>query len=202
MNNTTRSTQKLTGLGIFSAIIIVLSVFCTFVKFGPVNITLALAPMVIGGAVYGATSGAILGFVFSLITLLAGVMGWDGGFVMLLMSIDPLATLGVIFVKGTAAGWLATLVYRAVEKKSPKSAALWAGMVCPIVNTGFFLLGMYLFFLPTLADMAAGAGMNIINFMIFGLCGINFVVEFVVNVALAGVITRIVKLRRRSGKAF
>lgn len=200
MNNTTRSTQKLTGLGIFSAIIIVLSVFCTFVKFGPVNITLALAPMVIGGAVYGASSGAILGFVFSLITLIAGVLGWDGGFVMLLMGINPLATLAVIFVKGTAAGWLATLVYRAVEKKHPNTAALWAGMVCPIVNTGLFLLGMYVFFLPTLEAMAAGQ--NLIAFMVFGLCGINFVVEFVVNVALAGIITRIVKLRRRSGKAF
>ncbi len=200
MNNTTRGTMKLTGLGIFSAIIIVLSIFCTFVKFGPVNITLALAPMVIGGAVYGAASGAILGFVFSLVTLLAGVMGWDGGFVMLLMGVNPLATLAVIFIKGTAAGWLASLTYRIIEKRSPHTAALWAGMVCPVVNTGFFLLGMYLFFLPTLEAMAGGQ--NLIAFMVFGLCGINFVVEFVVNVALAGVITRIVKLRRRSGKAF
>ena len=43
----------MTGLAIFTAIIVVLQVLCTFVRFGPFSITLALAPIIIGTAIYG-----------------------------------------------------------------------------------------------------------------------------------------------------
>ena len=98
-------TSKLTGLAIFTAIIVVLQVLATFVKFGPVSITLALAPIIIGAAVYGAGAGAYLGFALAAVILATGLLGWDGGFVMYLMSISPIGVILTIFLKSTAAGY-------------------------------------------------------------------------------------------------
>ena len=47
------NTRRMTGLAIFTAIIVVLQVLCTFVRFGPFSITLALAPIIIATAIYG-----------------------------------------------------------------------------------------------------------------------------------------------------
>ena len=53
-------TQRMVGLAIFTAIIIVLQLVSTFIKFGPFSITLAMIPIVVGAAVYGAGAGAYL----------------------------------------------------------------------------------------------------------------------------------------------
>ena len=57
-------TRRLTGLALMTAIIVVLQVVASFVKFGPFTITLALAPILIGAALYGPKAGACLGGVF------------------------------------------------------------------------------------------------------------------------------------------
>ena len=89
-------TRKLTGLAIFTAVIVVLQILCTFVRFGPFSITLALTPIVIGAAVYGAGSGAFLGFVMGLVVLITGILGWDGGTVNYLISINAFSTILLI----------------------------------------------------------------------------------------------------------
>lgn len=198
MSNNSMKTSKLTGLAIFTAIIVVLQIFATFIKFGPVSITLALAPIIIGAAVYGAGAGAYLGFVLSVVVLLSGLLGWDGGFVMYLMSISPIGVILIIFVKSTAAGYLSGVAYRALEKKSEKLASIVSGIVCPVVNTGLFVLGMFVFFFDALSGMATSAGKNLIAYIIFGLCGINFAIEVVVNMALSSVITHVVHIRSHS----
>lgn len=198
MSNNSMKTSKLTGLAIFTAIIVVLQIFATFIKFGPVSITLALAPIIIGAAVYGAGAGAYLGFVLAVVVLLSGLLGWDGGFVMYLMSISPIGVLLTVLVKSTAAGYLSGVTYRALEKKSEKLASIVSGIVCPVVNTGLFVLGMFVFFFDALSGMATSAGKNLIAYIIFGLCGINFVIEVVVNMALSSVITHVVHIRSHS----
>ena len=52
--------QRLTGLALMTGIIIVLQIVASFIKFGPFTITLALAPIIIGAALYGAGAGAYL----------------------------------------------------------------------------------------------------------------------------------------------
>ena len=54
-------TQRLTGLALMTGTIIVLQIVASFIKFGPFTITLALAPIIIGAALYGAGAGAYLG---------------------------------------------------------------------------------------------------------------------------------------------
>ena len=183
-------TRRLTGLAIFSALIIVLQVICTFVRFGPFSITLALAPMIIGAAMYGRKAGAYLGFVFGLVVLVTGLMGWDGGVVMLLLSQNAIGCVLICLVKGTAAGWIAGVIYEWLSKKNDLAAVVTAGIVCPVVNTGLFILGMLVFFTSTLESWASGEAM--LYYIIFGLTGINFVIELAVNLVLASGITRII----------
>lgn len=189
-------TKKLTELTMLAAIVVVLTILSTFIKFGPFSITLALVPIIIGGVLYGAEGGALLGFVFSLVVLITGLFGWDGGTVMMLIGIRPLAAILICLLKGTLAGWVAALVYRAVAGKNGKLAVVLASIVCPVVNTGVFIAGMLLFFTSTLESWASGQG--VFYFIIFGLTGINFVVELLSTLALSSVVTAIIKYRKKN----
>ena len=185
------STRRMAGLAIFTALIIVLQVVCTFVRFGPFSITLALAPMIIGAAMYGRRAGAYLGFVFGLVVLVTGLMGWDGGVVMLLLSQNAIGCVLICLVKGAAAGWVAGLIYERLSKRKDLAAVVTAGVLCPVVNTGLFIAGMMVFFMSTLESWAGGEAM--LYYIIFGLTGINFLIELAVNLVLASGITRIIR---------
>ncbi|MBQ7895751.1 MAG: ECF transporter S component [Oscillospiraceae bacterium] len=185
------SLRKMTGLSIFTALIAVLTVLCTFVRFGPFSITLALAPIIIGGAMYGMKAGAYLGGVFGFIVLLTGVFGWDGGTIMLLMGQNALGCIAICIGKGIGAGWAAAAVYRAFGEKHPRFAVILASIVCPVVNTGLFIAGMMLFFMSTLEGWAGG--MNVLYFAIIGLTGVNFLVELAVNLLLSSTVTGIIR---------
>lgn len=187
----TGSVRRMTGMSLMAAIIAVLTVLGNFVRFGPFPITLALAPIIIGAAMYGAGAGAILGGVFGLVTLISGLAGWDGGTVIYLMGIAPFACILVCVGKGVAAGWCAGLVYSAIEKKNRHVGVVAAGIVCPVVNTGVFIIGMLLFFTSALESWASGQGL--MYYVIFGLTGVNFLVELAVNLVLSSGITAIIK---------
>lgn len=99
-SNPRKGLKRQVGLSLFSAIIVVLTVLGNFVRFGPVPITLSLAPIIIGAAVYGSSAGALLGGVFGLVVLLGGILGWDGGTVMLLMGLNPIGCILICIGKG------------------------------------------------------------------------------------------------------
>ena len=46
------NTQKIVGLGLFTAIVIVLQLMGSFIRFGTFSISLVLVPVVIGAALY------------------------------------------------------------------------------------------------------------------------------------------------------
>ena len=126
MVKTHEKTRKMTVLALFSAIIVILQIISTFIRFGQINITLALTPIIIGAALYGWKSGALLGFVFGLITVIAGIFGWDGGAVLPLLSLNPIATVIFLLLKGILAGIIAGLAYKAIAKKNKTAAAFTA----------------------------------------------------------------------------
>ena len=191
MNNYGDRLRKMTGLALFGAVIAVLTIICTFVRFGPFSITLALSAIVVGGAVYGMKAGAYLGGLFGFIVLITGIFGWDGGTVMLLLGENALGCIAICLGKGAAAGWASAFVYGLLEKKNQKLAVTLAAITCPVVNTGLFILGMYVFFLSTLEAWAGG--MNVLYFAIIGLTGINFLVELAVNLILSSGITGLIR---------
>ena len=187
-----QKTKNMVGIGLFTAIVVVLQLLGGGIKIGTVfSISLVLIPIVVGAAVYHAQAGAWLGFAFGVSVLLSG----DAA---LFLAVDPIATVAVVLVKGTVCGLCAGLVYQLFKKWNTYIAVVAAAIVCPVVNTGIFLLGCQLFFLDTIKEWAALYGFaDAGSYMIFGLAGINFLVELGVNVVLAPVITRLIKIAQR-----
>lgn len=174
---------------LLTALVIVLQIFCTFVKIGPYPFTLALTPIIVGAAIYGWKCGALLGFIFSATVFIMGI-GPDGGTLIPMIQHNLVATVILCFLKGTAAGAVAGLVYKLISKKSPFGATIAASALTPIINTGIFALGMMSIFYGFLAGLSGTE--SPIGYLYLTVIGLNFVIEFIVNVALATVITRIV----------
>lgn len=186
MNNKTRN---LVGIGLFTAIVVVLQFLGGGIKFGMFSISLVLVPIVVGAAVYGWQAGGWLGFAFGAAVLLSG----DAA---AFLAIDPLATVCVVLIKGVACGVTAGLLYKLIGKANKTVGVFAAAIICPVVNTGVFLLGCWLFFLETVAQWGASLGFaNAAEYMFLGLAGTNFLFELAVNLVLAPVIVRLIRIK-------
>ena len=190
-------TFKIVGLGILTAIIIVLQVVTTYFPTKPFAITLALIPIVIGAALFGKGAGAYLGAVFSAVVVVMCIIGADLGGAMI-FNANPVLCVIMCMLKGTAAGFVAGLVYNLIAKKNQILGAVAAAFCAPIVNTGSFIIGTLLFFRETLQSWAGET--DILFFAVIGLTGVNFLVELGVNMVLAPVIVRIINAIRKSSK--
>ena len=173
------NTKKIAGVGLLSAIVVVLQLLGSFIHFGPFSISLVLIPIVVGASLYGALSGAWLGLVFGITVLLSG---------------DAAAFLTVI-LKGALAGLLAGGIYKLLESKNKAVATIISAIVCPVVNTGIFLIGCRLFFFDTIKEWAGGT--NAFVYMITGLVGFNFLFELGANIILSPTIVKLTTLGRR-----
>lgn len=182
--------NKIVGIGLFTAIIVVLQLVASAIKFGPFSITLVLAPIVIGAALYGVGAGALLGGVFGLAVLISG----DAG---AFLTINAFGTVLTVIAKGACAGLLAGLAYKLISKKSSLGAVIVAGIVCPIVNTGIFIIGCYLFFQEWLVAVFGTTGFATV---ITGLCTVNFAVELGINLVLASAIVKIIDIGKKQLK--
>ncbi len=191
--NTNSKTFTLVGLAILTAIIIVLQVVTTYFPTKPFAITLALIPIVIGSALYGAKAGAYLGAVFSVVVLIMCAAGADAGGAMVFCA-NPAMCILLCLLKGSAAGFVAGLIYNAVSKKNQILGAVLAALAAPVVNTGIFIAGLLLFFRDVLAQWAGDT--DILFFAIIGLTGVNFLVELGVNMILCPVIVKVVNAVR------
>ena len=190
MNRKTMDTHTLTGVAIFTAVVIVLQMLGSFIRFGPFSISLTLIPIVVGAALYGPWAGAWLGFVFGLVVLLSG----DAG---AFLVVNAWGTVLTVLVKGALAGFMAGVVYGALKKLNIWVAAICAALICPVVNTGVFLLGCKLFFMETIIGWGKAAGFEDVGkFMIYGLVGGNFLFEVLFNIILSPVIVRLIRLRQ------
>lgn len=180
------NTKTLAGLGLMTAIVIVLQLVGGAIRFGTFSISLVLLPIVVGAALYGAGAGAWLGFVFGAAVLISG----DAA---AFLTVNAPGAVILCLAKGTLAGLCAGLVYKLAEKKSNILGTALAAVTAPVVNTGVFLLGCWAFFLDTVKGWAAAAGVeNVGMYMLVGFVGINFVIELAVNVLLCPVVVRVV----------
>jgi len=181
------STQKLTLLAILTAIIVVLQFLGAFIRFGPFSVSLVLMPIVIGAALVGRLAGGWFGLLFGVVVLASG----DAN---AFLAINPAGTVVVVMLKGIMAGLAAGSVYKLLSKMSKTIGAVAAAIVCPIVNTGIFIIGSYVFFLPTLTEWGMAAGFTSVTAFIFvGLIGVNFLFELGLNVLLSPAIVRLIQ---------
>jgi len=182
---------RLTGIALFTAIVIVLQLLGSFIRFGMFSISLVLLPIVIGAAVYGVGAGAWLGFVFGVAVLLSGDAAT-------FLAISIPGTIVTVLAKGLLAGLAAGFVYKLLAEKNKTLAAIAAAVVCPVVNTGVFLLGCATFFLDAIREWAlADFGDNVMLYMIVGLVGLNFIAELVINLIFSPTVVYIINIGKK-----
>ncbi len=179
--------QKMVGIAILSAIVLVLQLLGQFIKIGPVSISLVLIPIVVGAAMYGPEAGAILGGVFGLVVIAQADT-------LFFHNITVFGTVVVCLAKGILAGWLSGLTYRALSGKNTWLAVGAAAVVCPLVNTGIFSLGCRIFFWDALMELGGG---NALMYLVTVMIGFNFIAEFLTNVICAPVIVRILRAAKK-----
>lgn len=188
---------RLTQLAILIALVVVLQLFGSSVKIGPTSISLVLIPIALGGMLLGPRAGALLGFVFGAITLIAGITGTDPFTFYLLNSglkgaiVTPLICLG----KATLAGFGSAWCYKLLKSKAETLGVFAAAAAAPILNTGLFILGAL-----SLSDVLAAQyaqGTTVLYFLLVGCAGLNFVVELLVNLIAAPAIHAVIGAVRR-----
>ena len=193
MNNNNANHQKirrLVGLALLTAIVAVLQAVGSSIRLGPIPISLVLIPIVLGAVLYGSGAGAYLGGVFGIVVLIAAITGVDS-FSALLWAASPFWMIVVCLGKGVLCGWASGLVYKALQR-SKTTACLIASAVCPVVNTGVFALAMLTVFRQNLLQLAGGT--SALYFLFITMIGINFLVEFAVNVVLSTVVSRVAQV--------
>lgn len=180
--------KRIAVLGLISAIVVILQLAGSFIKFGPFSVTLVLLPIVVGASLYGIGAGAWLGFVFGMTVLLSG----DAG---AFLAVNVIGTVITVLLKGILAGAVSGLLFCIVERKRRIAAAYVAAASCPIVNTGVFLMLCPVFFLDTIAQwaQAGGASAGVGVYMITVLVGVNFLFELAANLLLAPILLRIIE---------
>ena len=188
MRNSQRmSTQTLVMSAVLTALVVILQLLASFVK-GPVfSLTLVLIPIVIGTATCGKGIGAWLGFVFGLVVLLSGDAAP-------FLAVNVPGTILTVLAKGTMCGLISGIAYEGalkLFKGNTYLSTVIAAIVCPIVNTGIFLIGCLFFFMPTIATWAGGT--STIAYIFAGMIGINFLIELAVNIVFSPIIVRILK---------
>ncbi len=179
-------TKRLAGTGLLTAVVIVLQLLAIIIRpTGIFNITLCLVPIVVGAAIYGIGAGAWLGFVFG-----AVVLATDSS---LFLAINPIGTVVTVLAKGFLAGLLSAVIYKLLARVNTWTGAIGAAIICPVVNTGTFVIGCHLFFMDAINGWAAEAGYADGGlYLIAVIVGVNFLIELAVNAMLSSVIVRII----------
>ncbi len=187
---TRMSTGTLVLGALLTALVFVLQMMGSFIHFGIFSISLVLIPIVIGAATCGVKVSTWLGLVFGVAVLASG----DAA---AFLAVDVAGTVITVLAKGLLAGFLAGLAYKAFGKINRYVATVVAAVVCPLANTGVFLLGCLCFFMETIEQWAAAAnlGGGVAHYMIFGLVGANFLFELGTNIILSPLVVRLLNIR-------
>ena len=187
------TTQKLVLSALMTSMVVLFQLLATFTAFfGPFSTAIALVPIVIGAALCGPIVGAWLGFVFGLVVL------FSGGAALFLAYNIP-GTVITVLLKGTACGLVAGLVYNMLEKINRYLAVFAAAIVCPITNTGIFMLGSAIFFLDFADAIAEILMLNVSGMAVFWtLAMANFLFELGLNIVMSPVILRIINIKKKT----
>ena len=182
--------KKITGVAVLLAIEIVLQTIGNFITLGPISINLSLIPIALGAILYGPLAGALLGFINGLLVLFAPSTQ------AIFMAYAPLGTVITCLFKCTIAGFISGLVYKLIAKKNSLVATIIASLLVPIINTGLFIVGCYIFFSSWVIQGSASFS-NQFTFFLMGVLGWNFLFEFGVTSILSTTLARIIRIVKK-----
>ena len=176
-----------------TALVITFQLLATYTAFfGPFSTAIGLIPIAIGACLCGPVIGAWLGFVFGIVVLVTG-----GATLFFAFSIP--GTIITVLLKGAAAGFVAGLIYKLLSKKIGFFAAIFASLACPLVNTGIFLLGSAVFFMPYAEAIGEAVGIEAAGFGVFIALALgNFLIEVAMNPVLSPIFVRILRIRKKT----
>ena len=188
MNNA--KIKRTTGIALLMALVVVLQFVGGMIPpIGGFSISLVLIPIVLGSAVYGPKAGALLGATFGVIVTINCITGADIGGAMVFQA-NPVLCVLVVLGKGILSGLASGLMYNLFKYWNGYVAMVLAAIVCPVVNTGTFIICMMTFFKDVLSVWAGGG--EIIAYVLSGLVLCNFVPELIINVVFSPFGQRIV----------
>ena len=185
--------QKLVILSVLVAIVFILQYFGLVISIPGtgLSVTLTLVPIVLGAVLYGPLFGAILGSVFGGVVAFQVFQGLAGAFSAAMYMKFPILTLFLCVFKGFACGFVPGLISRVFAKKNLYLSVILSAIAAPIVNTGIFVFGLVVFYRDIAAQYAGDA--SLLAFIIIGIVGINFIIEFFVNLIAAPVLVRVIR---------
>ena len=164
-------------------------------RFGPFPITLALAPIIIGAAMYGAGVGAILGGVFGAVSFYDAVTG-ASAMTGALFQVSPVNTFILCVGMRVLMGLCVGLIFNGLKKldKPGTWSYILSAMSAPFLNTVFFMGWIVLAFygcdyVQNLVSVKGAA--NPFMFVVL-LVGVQGVAEFLVSGILGGIVARAV----------
>lgn len=189
------SARTITGVAVLTALVVLLQMVLGSIKIGPTSFSLVLIPIVLGGIIYGPLAGGFLGLVFGFITLMYGVTGADP-FTTILLNDHPIITSLLCLGKGAFAGFFGGLSFKLLKRFNEYLGVFVAAAVTPIVNTGLFILGA-LAMSDTLSANFVADGTTVIYFLVIGCAGLNFLVEFAVNLLSAPAVYRVIGIVKK-----
>lgn len=192
-NSKNKMATKTIALGaVMTAMVILLQLLGTYTAFfGPFSAALALIPIIIGAAMCGVSVGAWLGLVFSLVVIFTGGAN-------LFLAFNIPGTYITVLIKGILCGVASGVVYKLFNKYNDIVATVLASLVCPIVNTGIFLLGSAVFFLDSADAIATTIGSEITGMQLFiGMATGNFLFEIGLCIVLSPVVIRLLKIAKK-----
>lgn len=193
-SSTHAQTLRLVQIALLTALMLLLQLALGSLRIGPVTLSFSLVPLVIAAVFIGSGAGALLGLVSGVVTFVQVLTAADP-FYTLLIATNPLLTALICISKTTLAGLLAGLCYRAICKVSKYRAlnVILPAVVCPVVNTGIFCIGMYFGFGSALQSsevFGAAASAGLVSFILIGLAGINFLYEVLSNVVVCPIVAK------------
>ncbi len=183
---------RMVQLAFLAALEVVLMLI--YIPVGTINLNFGLVPIVIAGVLFGPGCGALIGGVSGIVTMIQVLTG-QSTFYMFLVATNPVAASALCIVKTAAAGFLSGLVYKLLMKVSKYQSVniLISAVVCPVVNTGIFALGMLTIFGnalmadPVISTWSTG---GLVALVFLALIGVNFFVELAINIVLCPVISK------------
>ena len=190
MNNA--KIKRMAGIALLMAMVVVLQFIGGMIPpVGGFSISLVLIPIVLGAAIYGPGAGGLLGATFGVVVVINCITGADIGGQMVFQA-GPVLCILVVMGKGILAGLASGFVYQALKSINAYLAMFLAAAVCPVVNTGTFVICMLTFFKEVLAVWAGGS--EILTYVFSGLLLCNFVPELIINLVFSPAGQRIVHI--------
>lgn len=175
--------KRMAAVALLMALVVVMQFVSGLIPpVGGFSISLVLIPVVLGSALYGPGVGALLGGTFGVIVFINCVTGADPGGAMVFQA-NPVLCFLVVMAKGMLAGLASGLVYRLLKCKNTYLAMLCAAIICPVINTGVFVVCMLTFFKDVLSAWAGGG--DLLAYILTGLVVANFLPEMIINVVFS-----------------